>query len=150
MEPSTWWWLLAGVLVAVELTTGTFYLLMLAMGAAAGALAAHLGLALTPQVAVAAVVGGALAGGWHLKHRSQRPPPGDQPLGALQDADLALDLGQTVQVDLWQADGTTRVSYRGTEWTARLAQPGAQPAMPGRFRIQAMKGNLLLLVPDTP
>ena len=40
---STVWWVVAGVLVAVELATGTFYLLMLALGAAAAALAAHAG-----------------------------------------------------------------------------------------------------------
>jgi len=37
---STLWWVIAGTLVALELATGTFYLLMLALGAAAGALAA--------------------------------------------------------------------------------------------------------------
>jgi len=41
------WWIATGVLIAVELATGTFYLLMLAVGAAAGAMAAHLGLGLT-------------------------------------------------------------------------------------------------------
>ena len=40
---STGWWLAAGVLVVAELATGTFYLLMLALGLAAGALAAHAG-----------------------------------------------------------------------------------------------------------
>ena len=42
MEESTIWWLLAGVAVVTELLTGTFYLLMLAVGLAAAALAAHL------------------------------------------------------------------------------------------------------------
>src|SRR5436305_6136835 len=37
------WWIAAGVAVAAELATGTFYLLMIAMGLAAGALAAQLG-----------------------------------------------------------------------------------------------------------
>jgi membrane protein implicated in regulation of membrane protease activity len=32
---ATAWWIVAGVLVAAELATGTFYLLMLAAGAAA-------------------------------------------------------------------------------------------------------------------
>ncbi len=41
MDDSTLWWLLTGALVALELITGTFYLLMLAIGAAAAALAAH-------------------------------------------------------------------------------------------------------------
>ena len=41
LQDSTLWWLLAGSLVAVELVTGTFYLLALAVGAVAGAIAAH-------------------------------------------------------------------------------------------------------------
>ena len=32
MEESTIWWLMAGITVAVELMTGTFYLLMIALG----------------------------------------------------------------------------------------------------------------------
>ena len=43
MSDSTLWWLLAGAAVALELFTGTFYLLMLAVGMAAAALAAHAG-----------------------------------------------------------------------------------------------------------
>ena len=59
----TLWWLATGALVAAELATGTFYLLMLALGAACGALAAHLGFASTAQVAAAALVGGGAAAG---------------------------------------------------------------------------------------
>jgi membrane protein implicated in regulation of membrane protease activity len=36
---ATVWWVVTGVLVAVELATGSFYLLMLALGAAAAAIA---------------------------------------------------------------------------------------------------------------
>src|SRR3954453_2841510 len=43
MADSTVWWLLAGAAVAVELVTGTFYLLMLAIGHAARANAAPAG-----------------------------------------------------------------------------------------------------------
>jgi membrane protein implicated in regulation of membrane protease activity len=50
MAQSTIWWLVAGVLVAVELLTGTFYLLMLAIGMAAAACAAHLGGNATVQI----------------------------------------------------------------------------------------------------
>ena len=42
LSPATFWWVLAGVLVAAELATGTFYLLMIALGAAAAAIGAHL------------------------------------------------------------------------------------------------------------
>ncbi|TNF61541.1 MAG: NfeD family protein, partial [Burkholderiales bacterium] len=47
MADSTLWWLMTGAAVVLELLTGTFYLLMLAIGLAAGAVAAHLGLDLT-------------------------------------------------------------------------------------------------------
>jgi membrane protein implicated in regulation of membrane protease activity len=40
MGDATMWWVLAGVLVALELLTGTFYLLMLSLGAVAAALVA--------------------------------------------------------------------------------------------------------------
>ena len=61
MSESTIWWLLAGAAVGIELVTGTFYLLMLAIGLGAAALAAHLGLPLTWQLVTAAVVvGGAV------------------------------------------------------------------------------------------
>ncbi|MEK9804034.1 MAG: NfeD family protein, partial [Curvibacter sp.] len=50
MADTTLWWLAAGILVAAELVTGTFYLLMLALGLGAGALAADAGLAGTVQL----------------------------------------------------------------------------------------------------
>ena len=58
MEESTIWWLAAGAVVVAELLTGTFYLLMVAIGLVAAALAAHLGLPITAQIVAAAVVGG--------------------------------------------------------------------------------------------
>src|SRR4051812_27561205 len=66
MADSTTWWLLAGAAVAVELLTGTFYLLMLGIGMAAGALAAHAGAGRATQLVVAAVVGGGTVAAWHL------------------------------------------------------------------------------------
>ena len=58
MSESSIWWLLAGAAVAVELMTGTLYLLMLAIGISAGAIAAYLGLAVIGQMLVAAAIGG--------------------------------------------------------------------------------------------
>src|SRR6478735_10058836 len=58
MADSTVWWLLAGTAVAVELVTGTFYLLMLGIGLAAGAIAAHLGAGIAVQLVVGALIGG--------------------------------------------------------------------------------------------
>ncbi|HNN34802.1 MAG TPA: NfeD family protein, partial [Ottowia sp.] len=58
MADSTVWWIAAGLLVAAELLTGTFYLLMLAIGGVAGALAAHAGLSLSAQLVAGGVTGG--------------------------------------------------------------------------------------------
>jgi len=133
---ATLWWLVAGVLVAVELATGTFYLLMLALGAAAGALAAHLGWSVTAQIVAAAVAGGGATAAWHLK-RARKPP--DAPADS--NADVNIDIGQHVHVDAWQADGQARVQYRGAAWSVRYA--GSGPPAPGEHVIVALRGSQL-------
>jgi membrane protein implicated in regulation of membrane protease activity len=138
-QASTLWWLIASVLVAVELATGTFYLLMLALGGAAGAVAAHLGLGLAPQLVTAAVVGAGATWAWHVKRRRH---PASAP--AASNADVNIDIGRRVQVRHWQPDGTARVPYRGATWTVRWAGPGTPAA--GEFIIQSLDGNELLVV----
>ena len=54
LSAATLWWVAAGIAVAAELATGTFYLLMIALGLGAGAVAAHAGLSATWQVTAAA------------------------------------------------------------------------------------------------
>jgi membrane protein implicated in regulation of membrane protease activity len=143
MNPGTLWWLVAGLLVLAELLTGTFYLLMLAVGMAAAALASHLGYGLTAQLLTAAVVGGGAVVIWHLRRprRIDALPAGANP-------DVVLDVGQRVHVTHWQHDGTARVQYRGASWTARLATPPADGApVPGDHVIRAIDGSLLMLSP---
>ena len=140
LSAATFWWVAAGVAVAAELATGTFYLLMFALGLAAGAVAAHLGLSSTLQIAAAAVVGSAATALWHWK-RASHP----QSAPAASNRDVNLDIGERVQVAAWGSDGTARVTYRGTQWTARL-QPGASAA-PGEHRVAAVEGNWLVLAP---
>ena len=138
--PSTLWWLAAGILVAAELVTGTFYLLMLALGCVAGALAAHAGAGGTAQVAIAALLGAGATAAWHLKRaRSPRSAPAES------NRDVNLDIGEQVMVRAWAADGSTRVHHRGSTWTARLA-PGLPPSS-GAHVIVAVQGNQLQLAP---
>ena len=139
MGESTIWWLLAGAAVAVELMTGTFYLLMLAVGLAAGAIAAHLGVALIGQMVIAAATGGGAVAAWHW-HRSKSPAP----LPANANRDVNLDIGEPVHVAHWNADGTALVKFRGANWTAVAASP-AEHAAPGDFRIKEMLGNRLVI-----
>ena len=139
MEQSTIWWVLAGVMVAVELATGTFYLLMLATGMAAGAIAAHLGMTVVGQIVAAAVIGG---GAVVLQYWRGR----NQPKAATANAnkDVHIDIGEMVSVVGWAPDGTTTVKYRGASWTAVMANP-AEPADSGQFRIMQLLGNRLVL-----
>lgn len=140
MEDSTIWWVLAGVAVAVELMTGTFYLLLLAAGMAAGALAAHLGAGTALQLVCAAAVGGGAVVAWH---HAKRRHPGDPSPRA--DRSVNLDVGETIQIEHWNSDGTASVKYRGAAWTA-IHRPGITPA-PGPHRVAELVGNRLLVDP---
>lgn len=140
MAESTLWWIATGVLVALELASGTFYLLMLAIGGVAGALAAHAGVPLPIQLAVAAVVGGVAAFACYLVRRRR---PGDPSPRA--ERSVNLDVGETVQIDGWNADGTAQIRYRGAQWTV-IARPGTAPR-PGPHRVAELVGSRLLVDP---
>ncbi len=136
----TLWWLAAGVLVAVELATGTFYLLMLGLGCAAGALAAQTGLGGTAQMVVAAAVGIGATTAWHLKRmRSPAAAPAES------NRDVNLDIGQHLHVAHWEADGSARAPYRGASWAVRYAGSGAPQA--GEHVIVALNGSELRVAP---
>ncbi len=138
MTESTIWWLLAGTFVAVELVSGTFYLLMVAIGLAAAAVAAHLGASVIVQLAIAAAVGGGAVVVWYSL---QRQRPANAPASA--NRDVNLDVGETVQVEAWNPDGTATVKYRGASWTV-VHRPGQAPS-PGPHRVAEVIGNRLLV-----
>ena len=138
MADSTLWWLLAGAAVAVELLSGTFYLLMLGIGMAAGALAAHAGASTPVQLVVAAAVGGGAVAAWHFV-RERRLSGARAGAGT----NLDFDAGERVQVDAWAPDHTTQVRYRGTVWTA-VPAPGA-PEATGPHKVSRVDGNRLVL-----
>jgi membrane protein implicated in regulation of membrane protease activity len=132
------WWTAAGIAVAVELATGTFYLLMLALGLAAGALAAHSGASAPAQFVVAAVIGGAGVTALNLQRR--RSPP---QAAAQSNPDVNPDIGETVEVDAWQPNGTAIVRHRGAAWTV-VAATGSAHA-PGTHRVREVVGNKLVV-----
>lgn len=138
MAESTLWWMLAGAAIALELFTGTFYLLMLAVGMAAAALSAHAGLGLTGQLVTAALVGSACVLGWYLVKRRR---PSDPSVRALRSVNL--DVGELLQIDDWRSDGTASVQYRGAQWTV-IQRPGGEPT-PGTYRVAELVGNRLMV-----
>lgn len=140
MEESTIWWLAAGAVVVAELLTGTFYLLMVAVGLVAAALAAHLGLPLALQIVTAAIVSGGAVVAWYLVKKRR---PGDP--SARADRSVNLDVGETVMIESWSPDGTTLVKYRGATWTA-IHRPGVTPST-GMHRVSELVGNRLLVDP---
>lgn len=140
------WTILGFVLIIVEMVTGTFYLLVLGVGAFAGALAAWLGAPFLVQVAtggLVSVVGTWLVFRWHAKQQKTNDPGN------------ALDVGQTVTLVRWvnQADGTMRVKYRGAEWEARV-KPGdlaSSSLQEGAFLyILAQDGSMLVVASQRP
>lgn len=140
LSTSACWWLASGIALAVEVATGTFYLLMIALGMVAGAAAASLGFGVSGQLILAAVVGGGATGLLHWR-RSRRAPAVD----SHRSRDVNLDIGERIEVARWADDGTARVQYRGSGWTARLA-PGAHPVA-GEHQVVAVEGNWLVLAP---
>ena len=56
-----------------------------------------------------------------------------------------LDVGETVQVDGWNSDGTAPIRYRGAAWTA-IHRPGVEPH-PGPHRVAELVGSRLLVDP---
>ncbi len=138
MDFTTLWWILTGIAVAAELLTGTFYLLLISIGMAFGAIAASLGWPVQGQLLSAAATGVGLVLGWRLWQR-YRPRTSVLTTPAIDH----LDSGEVLQIDSWSVAGQTRASYRGAQWDIEL-QPG-QPRLSGPHRIVEIKGNRLIV-----
>lgn len=151
MHDAMFWWVAAGVLIGAEMFTGTVYLLVIALGAAAGAVAAHLQLNPTLQMTIASAVGMAGVLIWFLWCSRKKPAQLAQLAAeASPNATLnRLDIGGVVLVQTWMRDGTTSVSYRGTIWSAIAADPAAQQ-QPGRHVVIDIRHNQLVLQPENP
>ncbi|MBR7778844.1 NfeD family protein [Undibacterium rugosum] len=143
MSNWTLWCITAGVVVSLELLTGTFYLLMIALGLAAAALAAFFGAASSAQLIVAGLVGGLAT---LILHKSPYGwKPGQQ---AERDPNVNMDVGQRLQVEQWHdlGDGSfqARTMYRGAMWDVELHH-GA--GLPGSYQIQEVQGSRLIVRP---
>jgi membrane protein implicated in regulation of membrane protease activity len=137
MSPYLYWILAGFLLLIVEMTSGTFYLLVLGLAAFAAALAAWSGATVGAQAGIAGVV--ALAGVvvvWKMR-------AGDTPAVS----GNALDVGGMVTLESWvdRSAGLAKVRYRDAQWEARVAlEPGQPVPEPGTtLYIRNSAGNLL-------
>jgi membrane protein implicated in regulation of membrane protease activity len=131
------WWIVAGVLLVLELMSGTFYLLMIAIGFVAGGLAHWAGAGLAIELPVAALVSFVAVLGLRRSRFgiSKRRD-------ASHDPNVNLDIGETLQVKQWH-DGHARAMYRGAEWDVDLA-PGENEGA-ALYQITAMHGSRLVV-----
>jgi membrane protein implicated in regulation of membrane protease activity len=140
MEEDFLWAILGLALVIIELLTGTFYLLMLAVAAFGAALAAWLGQPFGVQAMVAAVVSAAGCYGVHVFHakNSTRQMP-------------QVDAGQPASFENWVDQGArrARVRYRGTSWDALVE--GTASVDPGApLYVVSTHGNTLTVTSHRP
>jgi membrane protein implicated in regulation of membrane protease activity len=141
----TWmiWLALAGVVVMLELFTGTFYLLMIAIGVLAGSVVAYFQGGLASQLLVAGIVGAIAT---IALHKSRFAWKGQ--VDTSKDPNVNMDIGQFVQVSEWQDQGngrwTSRTSYRGALWDVELPRGHGEA---GRYQIEEVQGNRLIVKP---
>lgn len=133
------WCVLAGVATIFELFTGTFYLLMIAIGFIAGGASAWLGFSNPVQLVIAGVVGIVAIYALQRSRFGKRLEPTVKPE---RDPNVNLDIGQTVAIDRW-SDGAARVMYRGAMWDVKIAE--GEDAVPGNFVIREIRGNRLIV-----
>jgi membrane protein implicated in regulation of membrane protease activity len=133
------WWIAAAVLIAVELVTGTFYLLVIGVAVACGGIAAWLGAAAPLQWLIAG--GLAVAGTFWIKRWKRN-------IATKTPSLPGLDIGAQVEIISWGANRTARVAYRGSTWDAELLAPDT-PQKQVMF-IAAMRGSVLILSDQRP
>ena len=134
------WFIGAGVLIVLELMTGTFYLLAVSVCLLAGGLVALVSGNVPLQFVVAGIVG-LIAGYFAYRktlHSKSQPE---------KNSNVLLDIGQNIVVDKWNempgGINQARVSYRGALWDVEL-DFGIE-AQPGVFFITEIRGNCLIV-----
>jgi len=136
-----WYWFgLAALALVGEVNSGTFYLLLVALGFVGGGAAAAFGAGLAGQLASCALV--ALAGLLVLRRTGFLKK---REINAASNADVNLDIGQSVYIDAWAENGTAQVRYRGATWQAKLAAGNARTT--GRHVIIEIRGTRLIVAP---
>lgn len=131
------WFILAGFVLVLEFLTGTFYLIMIALGLAAGGVASISGLGPNLQALIAAAV-------WIIStlllRRTQWGK--NRHTESEKDPNVNMDIGQSIQVDAWSDKRSARVMYRGAMWDVELL---SGDAVAGTFVIREVRASRLFV-----
>ncbi len=131
------WWVGVGILVTAEVLTGTFYLLMIALGWIVGGILHLLGASLHWQLAAATLTAAAATIMLRRSHYGRK-----QKRNISAQADINLDIGAILTVTHWR-DGRARARYRGAEWDVELID--GEPVDAQFYQVHAMRGSCLLV-----
>jgi membrane protein implicated in regulation of membrane protease activity len=127
------WLMIAGILLILELMTGTFYLLMLALASIFAWFAMQADADFLMQAVVFLISASVLV---YLTRRLRAR------LNQKSKPNLAeqLDAGEIIQVHSW-ADGIGHTHYRGTQWAVVMDTPDDVPLTDGAYRITQLDGT---------
>jgi membrane protein implicated in regulation of membrane protease activity len=134
MDAATVWFVIASILIILELFTGTFYLLVFGCAALVAAGTAYIGLSLIIQYLAAALL--ATIGVLWLRGR---------PKSKHSSSTNNLDQNQPVEIINWLSSTRARVRYRGTEWDAKLIDNASNTDT--HYLIHETLGNTLIIKP---
>ncbi|MEQ1838170.1 MAG: NfeD family protein [Candidatus Nitrotoga sp.] len=140
MPSYAYWFLLALGLLAMEMLTGTFYMLILSVAVGTGGLAALLGWDMSVQITCSVITG--MIGVMVVRKMKGA--------GTAKSEDQNLDVGQTVRLITWNNDGTARVHFRGAEWDAELEDFKLGMVQPAVLYIKSVHGSRLVLTSYKP
>ncbi len=133
---STYTWLIiAAVLLCIEMLTGTFYLLVLAIAAVVTWLAYLLNAPLLAQALIFCVVSAALLPVAHRYRKARQTRP---------NAAQNLDAGEVVMVEWRDNIGSTR--YRGAPWQVVSEYPN-DPQVNGAHQIVRLDSSRIVVRP---
>ena len=122
--------------LVLEMSTGSFFLLAVSVGAIVANINNHLGCSISEQLTQAAIVTViAVAVIYLVKKHFEKSAPQEKP--------QSLDLGHTVKVEKVEADGMAKVFYRGAYWLAQGER--CQALKPGIYQIDGVIGQVLIL-----
>ena len=132
------WLIVAAVLLATELASGTFYLLMLAIAATTAWFAQWAGTSFLGQ-ALVFLIASAILVTWVHRYRKQKNSTSSN------NADDILDADEIITVSEWH-NGIGHTHYRGSVWQAVLQTPSEHPQA-GEYRIVRFEGTRLMVTP---